>query len=231
MFMSHPRSPTLQNLTAYMGANGAIKGLRHDVVSGWVGARFGEAFLINSVDKKGKIDAWSINGADHWYDVPHQTVRAIQNDLVQNSFPIGAVRSVANNYTVFAVESFIDEIAHNAGKDPLEFRLKNASKEGDRRVDGVIFNKVGNVEVLEAAKGTDHYKSKLQGKNRGRGIASGFWFNAGLQSSVNISVNPDGTVSLIEGSVDIGGTRSSISMQAAEDILMIRTSMGLILLW
>lgn len=130
MFMSHPRSPTLQNLTAYIGKNGTIKGLRHDVVSGWVGARFGEAFLINSVDKKGKIDAWSNNGADHWYDVPHQTVRAIQNDLVQNSFPIGAVRSVANNYTVFAVESFIDEIAHDTGKDPLEFRLQMLTAKG-----------------------------------------------------------------------------------------------------
>ena len=119
-------------------------------------------------------------------------------------------------YRAFAVESIVDEICEKIGMDPLEFRLKNASKEGDRRVDGVVFNKVGNVEVLEAAKTSEHYKSKLEGKNRGRGIASGFWFNAGLQSSVNISVNPDGTVSLVEGSVDIGGTRSSISMQAAE---------------
>ena len=131
MFMSHPRSPTLQHMTAYLDADGTVEGLRHDVVSGWVGARFGEAFLINAADKKGKLDGWSNNGADHWYDVPNQRVRAIQNDLVQNSFPIGAVRSVANNYTVFAVESFVDEVAHKTGKDPLELRLQLLTAKGD----------------------------------------------------------------------------------------------------
>jgi CO/xanthine dehydrogenase Mo-binding subunit len=40
--------------------------------------------------------------------------------------------------------------------------------------------------------------------------------NAGLQSSCTISVNPDGTVNLVEGSTDIGGTRAAIAMQAAE---------------
>jgi CO/xanthine dehydrogenase Mo-binding subunit len=44
----------------------------------------------------------------------------------------------------------------------------------------------------------------------------GFWFNVGLESSVSISVNDDGTVNLVEGSTDIGGTRTSISMHAAE---------------
>lgn len=137
-------------------------------------------------------------------------------DVVVNKPKTTAYRAPGAPQAAFAVESIVDEICEKIGMDPLEFRLKNASKEGDRRVDGVVFNKVGNVEVLEAAKTSEHYKSKLEGKNRGRGIASGFWFNAGLQSSVNISVNPDGTVSLVEGSVDIGGTRSSISMQAAE---------------
>ena len=54
--------------------------------------------------------------------------------------------------------------------------------------------------------------------NRGRGVASGFWFNAGLQSSVVVSANADGTVNLIEGSTDIGGTRASLAMQLAETL-------------
>jgi CO/xanthine dehydrogenase Mo-binding subunit len=58
----------------------------------------------------------------------------------------------------------------------------------------------------------------LEGKARGRGIASGFWFNAGLKSSVSATVNADGTVSLLEGSTDIGGTRTSIAMQLAETL-------------
>jgi CO/xanthine dehydrogenase Mo-binding subunit len=47
-------------------------------------------------------------------------------------------------------------------------------------------------------------------------VASGFWFNIGLKSSATASVNADGTVSLVEGSTDIGGTRTSIAMQLAE---------------
>ena len=102
--------------------------------------------------------------------------------------------------------------------DPVEFRLRNASKEGVRRVEGPVFRKIGLVECLEAARNHDHYKTPLEGPNRGRGIAAGFWFNRGFQSSVNITVNPDGTLNLIEGSVDIGGSRASIAQQAAETL-------------
>ena len=51
---------------------------------------------------------------------------------------------------------------------------------------------------------------------RGRGVANGFWVNAGMQSSCTISVSADGSVHLVEGSTDIGGTRAAIAMQAAE---------------
>jgi len=69
---------------------------------------------------------------------------------------------------------------------------------------------------VEAAKKHPHYLSPLGGPHRGRGVASGFWFNIGLKSSATASVNADGTVSLVEGSTDIGGTRTSIAMQLAE---------------
>ena len=77
-------------------------------------------------------------------------------------------------------------------------------------------------EVLDAVRDSQHYKAPLgepeSGKLRGRGIASGYWFNVGLQSSVNLSLNGDGTVELVEGSTDIGGTRASIAMQTAETL-------------
>jgi CO/xanthine dehydrogenase Mo-binding subunit len=85
-------------------------------------------------------------------------------------------------------------------------------------VDGPTYPRVGFVETLEAARASDHWKSPLAGKNRGRGIASGYWFNIGLKSSAAANVNPDGTVSLIEGSTDIGGTRTSVAMQLAETL-------------
>ena len=68
----------------------------------------------------------------------------------------------------------------------------------------------------QAALDSDHYRTPLEGPNVGRGVASGYWFNVGLQSSVSINVNADGSVTLVEGSTDIGGTRASIAMQAAE---------------
>jgi CO/xanthine dehydrogenase Mo-binding subunit len=105
--------------------------------------------------------------------------------------------------------------------DKIEFRMMNSAREGTRRGDGPIYPRIGHEECLTAAKNSPHWKSKLvksgpNGRKRGRGIASGYWFNIGLKSAVTISVNIDGTVALVEGSTDIGGTRASIAMQAAE---------------
>ena len=128
--MAHPRSPTVQHLKGYVGAAGNLQGMEHDVVAGWVGARFGSMFLVDGAEGEGKVDIWSNTGADHWYDIPNQRVRAIQNQVVQNAFPVGAVRSVANNYTVFALESFLDEVARQVEVDPLEFRLRHLTGQG-----------------------------------------------------------------------------------------------------
>ena len=137
-------------------------------------------------------------------------------DVVTNKPRSFAYRAPGAPISAFGGEQVVDELAAKCGMDPLEFRLKNASKEGNRRVDGPQFRVIGNVETLEAAKDTDHYKSELSGPNRGRGVASGYWMNIGLASSASISVNADGTIGLVEGSTDIGGSRASIAMQAAE---------------
>ena len=112
----------------------------------------------------------------------------------------------------------MDELAEQLKIDPIELRLKNAAKEGTRRVDGPTYPKIGLVETLELAKASEHWRTPLKGKNRGRGIAIGFWFNIGLKSCVAANVNADGSVTLIEGSTDIGGTRTSIAMQLAETL-------------
>lgn len=128
--MAHPRTPTVQRLEGYLGEQGNLTGVRHDVTAGWVGARFGSMFLVDGAEGNGKVDVWSNTGADHWYDIPNQRVRAIQNQFVQNAFPVGAVRSVANNYTVFALESFVDEVARRLESDPLDFRLRHLNGRG-----------------------------------------------------------------------------------------------------
>ncbi len=150
------------------------------------------------------------------YEFPHAKVDGY--DVLDNKPHTQAYRAPGATQAAFACEQVIDEIAENLKIDPIEFRLKNAAKEGTRRVDGPVYPRVGFIETLQAAQNSDHWKSKLTGKNRGRGIASGFWFNIGGASSCSASVNDDGTVTLVEGSTDIGGTRTSIAMQLAETL-------------
>src|SRR5438046_4669851 len=148
------------------------------------------------------------------YDVANVVIDGF--DVVVNKPSTAAYRAPGATNAAFATESVVDEIAEKLGMDPLDFRLKNAAKEGNRRADGPKYRRVGCIEVIEAMKKHPHYAAPVGGPNRGRGVAIGFWFNVGLPSSCTISVSADGTVNLVEGSTDIGGTRTSIAMQAAE---------------
>ncbi|HKW99551.1 MAG TPA: xanthine dehydrogenase family protein molybdopterin-binding subunit [Bryobacteraceae bacterium] len=148
------------------------------------------------------------------YDIPNVVIDGF--DVVVNKPSTAAYRAPGATNAAFAAETVIDEIAEKLGVDPLDLRLKNAAKEGTRRADGPKYRRIGCVEVIEAMKRHPHYSASLEGPNRGRGVAVGFWFNVGLPSSCTISVNADGTVNLVEGSTDIGGTRTSVAMQAAE---------------
>ena len=137
-------------------------------------------------------------------------------DVVVNKPKTSAYRAPGATNAAFAVETIIDEICEKIQMDPLEFRILNSAKEGDTRVDGPPLPRVGFIETVKAAQEHPHYSAPLEGKYTGRGVASGFWPNFGLKSSVSINVNSDGTISLVEGSTDIGGTRAAIAMQAAE---------------
>jgi CO/xanthine dehydrogenase Mo-binding subunit len=148
------------------------------------------------------------------YDIANVQIDGF--DVVVNKPKTAPYRAPGATNAAFASETVIDELCEKLGMDPLQFRLKNAAKEGTRRADGPTFPRIGYAETVQAALNSDHYRTPLEGVNVGRGVASGFWFNVGFQSSVTINVNGDGTCTLVEGSTDIGGTRTSIAMQAAE---------------
>jgi xanthine dehydrogenase molybdenum-binding subunit len=137
-------------------------------------------------------------------------------DVVVNKPKTAAYRAPGAPNAAFAGEQVVDEVAKALGMDPIDFRVKNAAKEGTRQVHGPTFPRIGYEEVLDAMKNHPHYNTPLDGPNQGRGVAVGFWFNIGFDSACNIAVNADGKVTLTEGSTDIGGTRASIAMQAAE---------------
>jgi xanthine dehydrogenase molybdenum-binding subunit len=148
------------------------------------------------------------------YDIPHGRIDGY--DVVVNKPKTAAYRAPGATPAAFASEQVIDELAEKIGMDPLEFRMLNSAKEGTRRVDGSVHTDIGCYEVLKTAREHAHYRVPLEGPCRGRGVAHGYWGNWGARSSSAISVNADGTVSLVTGSVDITGTRTSLAMQAAE---------------
>ena len=150
------------------------------------------------------------------YDVENGKVDGY--DVVVNKPKTAAYRAPGSPQAAFGVETVMDELCQQLGVDPIEFRLLNAAKEGTRRIEGPVARRVGLVECLEAARDHDHYQTPVAGENQGRGVAAGYWMNRGFQSSCVVTVNFDGTVSLIMGSVDIGGTRASIAQQAAETL-------------
>jgi len=140
-------------------------------------------------------------------------------DVVVNKPKTCAYRAPGATNAAFAAETVLDELAEKLSIDPLEFRRINGAKEGTAQPAGPQFRRIGFLETLEAAKNSEHYKSplpKVAGKLVGRGVASGFWFNAGFQSSATVSINGDGTANVVTGSPDIGGSRASCAMIAAE---------------
>ena len=148
------------------------------------------------------------------YDIPNAYLEGY--DVVINTQKTAAYRAPGSPAAAFAAESLIDEICEAISMNPIEFRLMNASKEGTRQATGPVYRRIGNVEMLEAAKAHPHWSAPLEGPNRGRGVASGAWFNSSGPASAVASVNPDGTVSLVEGSPDIGGSRVVAAMHVAE---------------
>jgi len=150
-------------------------------------------------------------------------------DVVVNKPKSAAYRAPGAPMAAFASESVIDEIAARLEIDPIELRLKNAARKGTQAVYGPRFNDIGFTETLEAARQHPHWNAPL-GPNQGRGMASGMWFNGGMSSSAGIHVNEDGTVALVAGTPDIGGSRASLALMCAEeldlDVMRIRPVIG-----
>jgi xanthine dehydrogenase molybdenum-binding subunit len=148
------------------------------------------------------------------YNIPNVLIDAY--DVVVNRPKAAAYRAPGGSNAAYAVEVIVDELAEKLGIDPIEIRLRNAARTGDHRADGPLYGTIGLFDTLEAARDHPHYSAPLEGPNRGRGVACGYWGNYGGKSSASAALMPDGAISLVEGSVDIGGSRTAIAMQLAE---------------
>ena len=167
MTMDFSRPLTYQKIKAGLDGDGKLIALSHDVVSAWPTQRWGiPDFLSPSVDKKGPLDAFTVNGADFFYTVANHEVRAIRNEMAHNATPSGQLRSVAPGWTFWAVESMIDELAHQAGKDPALFRVELLDGKGDNAGGAQRLR-----NTLLAAMGLAGYGTKELPKGEGMGVA------------------------------------------------------------
>jgi CO/xanthine dehydrogenase Mo-binding subunit len=146
-----------------------------------------------------------------------ENARAVGYDVVSNRPKAAAYRAPGAPIGHFAVESVIDMCAKAIGMDPLELRIKNVAGIGTPTIAGPKHAHAGFVDVLQALYNHSGYKAPL-GPNQGRGVACGYWFNGGGESSASLQVNADGTVLVATGSPDIGGSRASMALMAAETL-------------
>jgi CO/xanthine dehydrogenase Mo-binding subunit len=147
------------------------------------------------------------------YDIPNAKITGY--DVVSNRPKVAAYRAPGAPNSAWGVESCLDELAQQLGVEPLSLRERNAAHDGVKAVHGPTWQNIGYAETVEAAKNHPHMREPL-GPNQGRGIASGFWFNIGGESSAAVHINEDGTAVVAVGTPDIGGSRASMAMMAAE---------------
>ncbi|MCA0015020.1 xanthine dehydrogenase family protein molybdopterin-binding subunit [Mesorhizobium sp. B292B1B] len=146
-----------------------------------------------------------------------ENVKTVGYEVLVNRPKTAAYRAPSAPMAAFAVESAVDELAKELGMDPVDFRIRNAAQEGTRSSYGPVYGPIGIGPTLEAVKNHAHMKAPL-GPNQGRGMACGFWFNFGGQTCTDLNIGMDGSVSLAVGTVDVGGSRASLSLVAAEEL-------------
>jgi CO/xanthine dehydrogenase Mo-binding subunit len=186
-------------------------GARKDgtITSAFIECRYMDGAFPGIWGMLGGMTAWAC------YDL--KNVKSVGVDVLCNRPKVAAYRAPSAPMMAFGVESTLDLVAAEIGMDPIDLRLKNVAREGTRSSYGPTYGPIGIEATLQAVKNHPQMKKKL-GKNQGRGMACGFWFNIGGQTCVDLNIGVDGTVSLTQGTVDVGGARASMAMIAAEEL-------------
>ena len=136
-------------------------------------------------------------------------------EVATNKTPVDAYRAPGAPQSYFALESAMDELALQLDIDPIELRLRNASKEGDPTADGGRWPRIAMVEVLEEARRHPLYTAPV-GPGEGVGVAIGSWGGARTPAAAGCRVEPDGTLSILIGTPDIAGASTGLAMIAAD---------------
>ncbi|HEY8449988.1 MAG TPA: molybdopterin cofactor-binding domain-containing protein, partial [Bacillota bacterium] len=148
------------------------------------------------------------------YRFAHLNVRAYE--VLTHKAPVGAYRAPGAPQAFFALESHLDRLARRLGLDPIELRLKNASREGDEMANGQPWPRIGLVECLERVRQHPFWRQRQAGPGEGYGVAAGGWLGGMEPAAAACRLNGDGTFTLQVGAVDLTGTHTTLAMIAAE---------------
>jgi len=179
------------------------------ITSAFIECRYSDGAFPGIWGMLGGMTAWAC------YDL--KNCKSVGVDVLVNRPKVAAYRAPSAPMMAFGVESTMDMLAKELGMDPVELRLKNVAREGTQSSYGPVYGPIGIEPTLEAVRDHPHMKAPL-GKNQGRGMACGFWFNIGGQTCSDLNIGVDGTVNLTVGTIDVGGARASLSLIAAEEL-------------
>ena len=171
-------------------------------------------FAFDAGSKAGAPVGISALMAGSLYRCPNLQIRG--SEVLTHKAGTGAYRAPGAPQGAFAFESAIDELSRALGMDPLELRLKNASRQGDLRADGVAWPRIGLAECLEAAQDVSRAEQRGGGRNEGVGIAAGAWPGAVESASAVCRLNADGSLQVVLGAVDLTGTNTTFGIITAE---------------
>jgi len=171
------------------------------------------------------------------YQWPTFEVRGFE--VLTHKASIAAYRAPTAPQTFFAIDSQMEQIAGALGIDPVEFRMRHLLTEGDPMANGQPWQSNGAKEVLRRLGEHPLWKNRAEwkasgGKDgrglRGTGLAVGGWIPGLQPTGATVRLNPDGSVSVLTGQVDIAGTNIALAQIAASafgvDIDHVRITTG-----
>jgi isoquinoline 1-oxidoreductase beta subunit len=174
-----PRPPYYDRIAAILGGDGLPKAWTDRITGPSIAARWAPEYLRQDGLDKDTTEC----AAEPPYDLPNLKVEWVRHDM-PNGMPVGWWRGVGPNHNIFKVESFIDELAYAAGRDPVAYRRLLLQK--NNRVLG----------VLELAAQKMRWDSSVRAPRIGRGVAVGSGFGSHLCSMLEVEVSPQGEIRL-----------------------------------
>ena len=176
--------------------------------------------VIDSGAYSGAVLAVSAVFLGSMYKWPSFDIRGFE--VLTHKPSVAAYRAPVAPQTIFAIESHMEQIARDLELDSVEFRMRHLIQEGDPMVNGQPWQNNGAKQVLARIAEHPHWKSRKQwitegknGKRRGVGLALGGWLGGLQPTGATVRLNPDGTLAVLTGQVDIAGTNISLAQIAA----------------